>query len=98
MLEEEPRLIMEDVLADIEEREFRGLDDIRANGSEWQPLDILRVDDRQMMSAVHWRMFEEILAVASGRRPVAQDEGMGFRMAGEPDPVKVHHLALVPAK
>ena len=37
---------MEDVLADIEKREFRGLDDIRANGSEWQPLDILGVDDR----------------------------------------------------
>jgi hypothetical protein len=45
MLEEEPRLIMEDVLADIEKREFRRLDDIRANGSEWQPLDILGVDD-----------------------------------------------------
>ena len=46
MLEEESRLIVDDVLPDIEEREFRGLEDVGANGSERQSLDVFGFDGR----------------------------------------------------
>ena len=44
VLEEEPRLIVNDVLANVEERKFGRLQNVSTNGTEWQSPDIGGID------------------------------------------------------
>ena len=76
VLEEEPRLVVDDVLADIKEHEFRGFDDIGANRSERQLLDVFGFDARQVAFAPCRRAVQDNCApLAGGDAPSCRTSG-----------------------
>ena len=103
VLEEQLRMIVDDVLADVCENELRRFDDIRAHRAERQALDIAVGDFRQSPSARFERHFEAGGIVEAHRRrrrsrPGVQHEPLGLRLTGERDAEQIAHLTLVPTE
>ena len=103
MLEEQLRMEMQDVLADIEENELHRFDHVGADRSERQPLHVRALDLRQRALGGLERQNRVGRIVRIQGRPhrphaVLEDEAPGFGMALEFQPVEVRDLALVPAK
>lgn len=103
VLEKEMRLVVEDVLADVEEGELRRFQHIGAHRAERQSLHVAGTDFRQ--SARHILVRRRGWArrrggVAGERRgdAFAQHQPVRLGVVGEPDAVQIHDLALVPAE
>ena len=93
VLEEEPRLVMDDMLADVDERELGQLEHIGPDRPERQKLDVDGVDiGKTDASAGGGDGVHQLLPA------VFEDQRIRLRMIGEPEPVQVHHFPLVPAE
>src|SRR5579875_825858 len=94
---------VQDVLADVEENELNGFDDVRAYRPERKALNVGALDLWQAtLGWLEGKDCVERIGRIEGRhrrvRSRMQDKSVGFRLSAELDSEQVRHFALIPAK